>query len=99
MEAWSFLAGRMQAGINRAVGMGSESSHTNGEYALGAAAASLGVWRWEGGRCGPWGLEMFLPGNPRLSFPVGRLLYRPSSHPKPWSCVLALTHGRGLASF
>lgn len=24
MEAWSFLAGRMQVGINRAVGIGSE---------------------------------------------------------------------------
>lgn len=99
IEAWSFLASRMQVGINRAMGVGSESSPTFGEYVLGWLQQV-----WESGHgggkvraLGPG--NRFLPGGPRLSSPVGSLLYRASSHPNSWSCILALTHGRGLVNF
>lgn len=99
MEAWSFLASRMQVGINRAMGVGSESRPTFRECVLGGLQQ---VWEsgHGGGKVRALGPEnRFLPGGPRLFSPVGSLLYRASSHPNPWSCILALTHGRGLVNF
>lgn len=99
IEAWSFLVSRMQVGINRAVGVGSESSSTFGECVLGGLQQ---VWKsgHGGGKVRALGPgNRFLPGGPRLSSSGRNLLYRASSHPNPWSCILALTHGRGLVNF
>lgn len=105
MEAWSFLASRMQVGINRAVAVGSADHPPFGECTLVVVGCLWQVWGLEMSRVRRWwrrkgvvsrAWKQVPPWQSQAVLPSG-----PWScvHSKPWSCVLALTQGRGLARF
>lgn len=87
-ELWSSLAGQMQAGINRAVGVASGNSSPR-FLCTGGAAISLGVWDCResgaagGGKAWVLGPANVSPWQPQAVPPTAP---RPGSAatPKPW---------------